>query len=112
MNTSMTGLRAWLVQRITALYLALFLVYALVHLTLSPPMSFDDWRAWVSHPGVSVAIALFFAALLLHAWIGIRDVILDYVHNVALRLVVLVGVGMVLVAQGLWVLRVLYGVNS
>ena len=112
MSSPLTGLRAWLVQRITAVYLAVFLLYLVAYFALKLPASYDDWRAWVGHDGVSVAIALFFVALLLHAWIGIRDVVLDYVHNLPLRLAVLVSVGLALVAQGLWVLHILYGVNS
>jgi len=108
-SSPLSGLRAWIVQRVTAVYVAAFLVYAAAYLMLAPPVSFEAWRAWVGSPAISVASALFFGALLLHAWIGIRDVVLDYVHPLPLRFVILVGVGLALVAQGIWVLRILYG---
>ncbi len=107
----MTGLRAWFVQRIAAVYLGLFIVYLLVHFAVDAPGSFEDWHAWMHQPGVSVAWILFFAALLLHAWVGMRDVVLDYVHHTALRLVVLVALGLFLLVQGLWALVVLFGVG-
>lgn len=108
----MTGLRAWFVQRVTAVYLGLFVVYLTFHFAVDAPNSFEDWHGWMRQPGVSVSWALFFAALLMHAWIGMRDVVLDYVHSVALRLVVLVMVAVFLVAQGFWALSVLFGAGS
>ena len=108
----MTGLRAWLVQRVTALYLGLFVIYLAFHFAVDSPTSFEDWVGWMRQPGVSVSWALFFGALLLHAWVGIRDVTLDYVHNTPLRLAVLVLIALLLAAQGFWALHVLFGAGS
>jgi succinate dehydrogenase / fumarate reductase membrane anchor subunit len=67
----------------------LFLVFALARLVLDAPSSYESWRRWVGGDAMRVATLLFFAALLLHAWVGLRDVVLDYVHPLALRLAVL-----------------------
>ncbi len=107
MSPPLTGLRAWLLQRITAVYLALFLVYFTGHLLLAPPAGYAQWRVWIGSTGMFLSVCLFFAALLLHAWVGIRDVVLDYVKPAGLRLVVLSLVGICLAAQGFWALRVL-----
>jgi succinate dehydrogenase / fumarate reductase membrane anchor subunit len=83
----LSGLRAWVVQRLSALYLLGFLVFLLATVaTNDAPWSHASWSAWVTSPGVSTGILLFFAALLLHVWVGVRDVILDYVHPLALRI--------------------------
>ncbi len=111
MSLPMTGLRAWFVQRVTAVYLGLFVLYLLVHFAVDAPNSFEDWHGWMRQPGVSVSWALLFAALLMHAWIGARDVVLDYVPSTSVRLVVLVMLAVFLVAQGFWALRVLFGVG-
>jgi succinate dehydrogenase / fumarate reductase membrane anchor subunit len=102
-----TGLRAWLVQRISAVYMLLFIAYLLAHFVVDPPRSYLAWRGWVTGDGVSIAAGVFFAALLLHAWIGLRDVTLDYVHPVAVRLLVLAVVGGGLLALAAWVVRIL-----
>jgi succinate dehydrogenase / fumarate reductase membrane anchor subunit len=104
------GLRGWVLQRLTALYLALFLVYLLAHLILSPPGSVHEWRAWVGDPLVNGAWAVFFAALLMHAWVGVRDVVMDYVGPAGLRLGVLFALGLYLFALGYWALVVLLAV--
>ncbi len=112
MSMQMTGLRAWLVQRIAAVYIGFFSLYLLVHFTTNAPGSYSEWLGWVGHPAIAVSWALFFTALLLHAWVGMRDVLLDYVHNTAARLVALIALALFLLAQGLWALTVLMGAGT
>ena len=108
MRRAVTGLRAWLVQRITAVYMLLFIVLFLVHAMVDPPHSYPAWRAWLMNPGVSIATGLFFAALLAHAWVGVRDVIMDYIHPTALRFCLLAFLGLGLATIGAWVVRILW----
>ncbi len=93
------GLRAWLLQRVSAVYLALYLLVFLAAMMIAPPHSYEDWRGWMAGPWSGMATALFFIALLLHAWVGVRDVIVDYVHPVAARLLLLTLVAGVLLAS-------------
>ena len=109
MRGPLTGLRAWLMQRLTAVYLAGFTLFLLAHFAWDAPVSFDAWRNWLLSPVVRVATALFFVALLLHAWVGVRDVILDYVHPLAVRLSLLAALASGLLATGVWMLGVLLG---
>ncbi len=102
------GLRAWIWQRVSALYMALYLLVFGSWLLFAPPESWLEWRDLVSNAAVNLATGLFFLALLLHAWVGGRDVILDYVHSLALRLALLAMMGLALAGSGLWMLRVLY----
>lgn len=101
------GLRDWLLQRICAVYLAGFLVYFMAHLVLQPVDSYQQWHDWIRHPLMAVASAGFIVALLLHGWVGMRDVVLDYVHALSLRLVVLSLIGLTFIGCGLWALRIL-----
>ncbi len=101
------GLRAWLLQRITAIYLGVYLVYLLVYFWLHPRPDYAQWRDWFAQPLVAIGSAGFFLALLLHGWVGVRDVILDYVHHLGLRLVILVMIAVLLIACGLWTVRIL-----
>lgn len=105
MTRKVSGFQAWVVQRLSAIYLAVYIIYLVGHFSLSPPASYAAWKAWLASPVVSVSLALFFVSLLLHAWIGIRDVVIDYIHLLALRLIVLSGVAMTLMASGFWILR-------
>ncbi len=102
------GLRAWLWQRASALYMAGYLLAMVGYLAVAPPESWLEWRDLVANAAVNLATGLFFAALLIHAWVGGRDVIIDYVHPLALRLALLGAMGLVLAGSGLWMLKALY----
>jgi len=107
LKKALSGLRAWLVQRVTAVYMLLFVVVTLLHFVLDRPHFYDEWRAWLTGPLTRTATVLFFIALLLHAWVGLRDVMLDYVRPLAVRVTLLAALAFALVGLGLWVMRVL-----
>lgn len=112
MSRRAQGLRAWLWQRLSAVYMLGYAVYAAGHLYLSPPQSYPEWRDWMADPFVSLVTALFFSAMLLHAWVGIRDVVIDYVGALFMRLALLAVTGLGLAGAGLWVLKVLYALGD
>lgn len=96
-----TGLRAWSVQRVSAFYILLFVLMLLLRFAIVPPRSFEVWEAWWRMPAVTIATLIFFVALCAHAWVGARDVILDYVGPAAIRVVVLALVALALIAIGI-----------
>jgi succinate dehydrogenase / fumarate reductase membrane anchor subunit len=107
MSRKASGFRAWLIQRISAIYLAVYFIYLFIHFSMSPPTEYAQWRAWLADPFISISMMLFFLALLMHAWIGVRDVVIDYVHRLPLRLTVLTAIAILLVGCGFMVMRTL-----
>ena len=112
MSRRSNGLRAWILQRLTAVYMAVYLVFFIYHITTAPPLSYVAWRNWMSGSVVSITSALFFLGVLVHAWVGIRDVVMDYVKPIALRFSLLALIGLILLACGLWVLKILIQVSQ
>lgn len=108
MKKAVTGLRAWLVQRVTALYMLFFVIFLAAHFLIDPPQSYLAWRSWMLSPSVSSAFVVFSAALLAHVWVGIRDVILDYVQPIGVRVLGLALLGFGLCGLGAWVIRILW----
>lgn len=104
-----SGLKAWLIQRLSAVYMVLYLAYFAFHMLVSPPLDYIGWKAFIAAPGMSVATLLLFGLLLLHAWVGMRDVVMDYVHAYATRLALLIAVAGVLTVMGVWVVQILAG---
>ncbi|MCG6895558.1 MAG: succinate dehydrogenase, hydrophobic membrane anchor protein [Thiocapsa sp.] len=102
MSRQASGLMAWVVQRATSVYLAIFLTYLLVHFVFNAPAGHAALVNWVAHPVVALSLLLFVPVLLAHAWVGIRDVLIDYVHNLGLRLGLLTLVAFTFIASGLW----------
>lgn len=107
MKRAVTGLRAWLVQRVSATFMLLFILFLLGHFLFDRPHSYWAWHDWMLGPAVSIAALVFFAALIAHVWVGLRDVVMDYVHPVAARVAVLALLGLGLTAIGVWGIRIL-----
>ncbi|MGH8800715.1 MAG: succinate dehydrogenase, hydrophobic membrane anchor protein [Casimicrobiaceae bacterium] len=112
MRRVLSGLRALLVQRVAAVYMLFFTLFVLAHFLFDAPQSYASWHHWMMNPGVNVATSVFFAALLAHAWVGLRDVILDYVHPFALRATILALLALALTGIGMWVIRILWLANT
>ena len=107
MSRAAQGLRAWLLQRFTAIYLAIYLAAVFAYGASGDGFSYAEWRSWLGGPLMGVATAVFALALLLHVWVGIRDVLIDYVHAVWLRLLLMAVTALLLLSSLLWIVRAL-----
>lgn len=107
MSRQASGLWAWVFQRLTAILLLLYFTYLLLSLGFAPPENYLQWVDWVRQPSTSIGLALFAGALLLHAWVGVRDAIIDYVHPIGARVAALTLLVLWLAGTGLWLLMVL-----
>ncbi|MDD5330990.1 MAG: succinate dehydrogenase, hydrophobic membrane anchor protein [Sulfuricella sp.] len=105
------GLRDWLMQRVTAVAMALYAVFLTAFLLTHQPLQYADWSGLFHHPWMRLASLLFLLSLYLHAWVGVRDILMDYVHPVALRLAAEVLAILVLVAYAAWSVQILWGLQ-
>jgi succinate dehydrogenase / fumarate reductase membrane anchor subunit len=101
------GLRPWVIQRVSAVYIVFFIVYAGVCLVTADATGYNAWMSWLYSPLNTTVTGIFIIALLFHSWIGVRDVVLDYVHNIMLRIFVLGLLLGVLIGSALWSFRIL-----
>lgn len=106
MKFKATGLAAWWVQRASAVYMLLFTLFFFASLWLHPRTSYLSWRDWIGQPAMSLALLAFFAALLCHMWVGLRDVLLDYARPAGLRTFLMGTLGLSLVVTAGWVVRI------
>lgn len=79
------GMRAWLTQRLTGLVMAIYAVIAFVRFLLMQPNYYEAWVNFFQPWWWRVASLLFWIALSMHAWLGIREVFKDYVPNSNVR---------------------------
>ncbi len=98
----LSGHRAFLLQRLSALVLLAGLAAGALRIAFGPPVTFAQWQAWSAQPLGAAILVVLSLALLAHAWVGIRDVILDYIHPSGLRLAALGGSAAGLVVLALW----------
>ena len=107
MSKQVQGLLPWIWQRVSAVYLALFLIYIVVSVMTLERFDYQHWFTWVVHPVNSIFIYIGFLMLFTHAWVGIKDVIMDYIHPIVIRALALMLIGLGLLACLLWLSRVL-----
>ena len=91
-----------------ALYTLLFLC-ALID---ANRVDFTAWRQLFAPQWMKLATLLFLVSLYLHAWIGVRNIFMDYVKSSALRLVLYVLVIAALIAYTGWSAQILWGING
>lgn len=103
------GLRDWLSQRVTAALMALFTIAVLVQvLFTSGPIGYDKWAGIFSAQWMKFITFALFVALAWHVWVGVRDIFMDYIKPVGVRLVLQVFTIVWLVGCTGWATQVLW----
>ncbi len=103
------GLRDWLSQRVTAALMALFTMVVLAQLLLKKgPVGYDLWAGIFSAQWMKVLTFVIIIALLYHVWVGVRDIWMDYVKSVAVRLSLQIFSIVWLVGCAGWAIQVLW----
>jgi len=103
----LSGQRAWLLQRLSAALMVVYLIYVVQHLLFRPPTDFAAWQTWWRGGFMALSSTFFLLALILHAWVGGRDIILDYVRPLGARITMLCLLGAFLIFCTLWAIRIL-----
>jgi succinate dehydrogenase / fumarate reductase, membrane anchor subunit len=80
------GSRDWLSQRVTAVLMAAFTVVLVVQVLLPGEMGYYKWAGIFAPQWMKVLSFVVIVALAWHAWVGIRDIWMDYVKPAGIRL--------------------------
>jgi len=80
------GLRDWLAQRVTAVIMAIYTFVMLARFLLARDFSYDGWASMFAAQWMKLATFVALLALAYHAWVGVRDIWMDYVKPVSVRL--------------------------
>ena len=102
------GLRDWLAQRITAVIMAAYSVIVVIVLMLNKNITYSVWRDLFAQGWMRVATLLFAASLAWHAWVGVRDILMDYVKPAGLRLALEVMALLTIGAYVGWTIQILW----
>jgi len=103
------GLRDWLAQRVTAVLMALFTLVVLAQVILTKgPIGYDKWAGIFSSQWMKVLTFSVIVAMLYHVWVGVRDIWMDYVKPVSIRLSLQVVSIVWLVGCAGWAIQVLW----
>lgn len=110
------GLSDWLVQRASAVLLALYTVGLIGYLLCNPGLEYEAWKALMTSTPMLIINTLVVLAVAAHAWIGLWIVTTDYLTRTQLggaatgaRLLVQSLVVLVLLVYVLWGLLMIWG---
>jgi succinate dehydrogenase / fumarate reductase membrane anchor subunit len=81
----------FIVQRVTAVIMAVYTIVLFLGIMFTADLNFESWRhlftfTWFALPVGQLLATLAFLSLAWHAWIGVRDIWMDYVRSAGLRL--------------------------
>ncbi len=102
------GFRDWLAQRVTAVLMALFTLVLVAQLLFGAKLGYERWSAIFSAQWMKTLTFVTIVSLLIHVWIGMRDVWMDYVKPVGIKLALQVFTLAWLVACAGWAVQVLW----
>ena len=102
------GLRDWLAQRITAVIMAVYSVILVALLLRGSPIRYDAWKELFSQGWMRVATLLFAVSVAWHMWVGIRDILMDYVKPDGWRLALQVMTLLTIAAYVGWTIQILW----
>jgi succinate dehydrogenase / fumarate reductase, membrane anchor subunit len=103
------GWQDWLVQRVTAVIMVLFSVVIIGFFVLKGGTTFAEWKDLFRAPLFRILALLFFLSVYYHAWIGIKDVLMDYVKPTGMRLTIQVAVLLFLLGCSIWTVTIIWG---
>ena len=108
-SLTQSGVRDFLFQRISAVYMAVFLLGFVGYLFLHPISDFYSWHLLFESVFVKVAVFFFFLSLMIHAWIGVWMIATDYLKDYMTRLMFLILVMGLLLVSLVWAVAILWG---
>jgi succinate dehydrogenase / fumarate reductase membrane anchor subunit len=102
------GLRDWLAQRVTAIVMALYTLLFVGLLIAVPKIDYVAWLQLFTPQWMKLATLLFLLSLYLHAWVGMRNIFMDYVKHGGLRLALYALVIAALIVYAGWSVQILW----
>lgn len=109
-SLTVSGLRDWLIQRVSAVLIGVYVLFLLGYIMFCPSFDFPSWQALFTHTAMRVATIMVLVATLLHVYIGMWTISTDYLKNTAVRIAFQSIVRLSLVACVIWGIIIVWGV--
>lgn len=102
------GSRDWLLQRVTAILMTIYLIVLVSVLCITAPQNYAEWKGLFQSQWLRIATFVFFMGMFWHAWVGVRNVLMDYVHSMSIRLMMQIAVVTALLFYLVWTAEILW----
>ncbi|MCT4700749.1 succinate dehydrogenase membrane anchor subunit [Enterobacteriaceae bacterium H20N1] len=80
------GVHDFLLVRATAIVITLYIIYMIGFFAVTGELTYEVWSGFFASAFTKVFTLLTLFSILIHAWIGMWQVLTDYVKSVAIRL--------------------------
>jgi succinate dehydrogenase / fumarate reductase membrane anchor subunit len=104
------GLKDWMAQRVTAVLMVVYTVVLLGAFLTGQNFTYEGWAGVFAQQWFKLFSLATFAGLYYHAWVGMRDIWMDYVKSVGLRLTLQIATILWLVVCAAWTVQILWSV--
>jgi succinate dehydrogenase / fumarate reductase membrane anchor subunit len=112
-----SGLYDWLVQRVSAVVLLLWVVFVAYFVATTTPLTYASWQQLFAQTWMRIFTLAAVLALCAHAWIGMWTISTDYFTTAllgskatAVRLLFQIVTLMILVVYLLWSVQILWSI--
>ena len=104
------GLKDWLAQRLTAIVMIIYTVILLIAFLFGHDFSYVGWASMFAQQWFKLATFVMFVALFYHAWVGMREILMDYAKPAGLRLILQLATIVCLTACAGWAAQIIWRV--
>jgi len=113
-----SGLYDWLIQRVSAVVLAVYALFLVGFLVLHPDLTYQEWSGLFDQLWMRVFSLLVLVSSVAHGWIGLWSVLTDYITTrmignsaLGLRMLALLLYALVCITILIWGIEILWGVS-
>lgn len=116
-NLGRSGVYDWLIQRASAVIMALYTIFIVAYVLITPELDYAQWQALFGQLWMRVFTLMTLLSIVAHAWIGLWAVLTDYLTErmmgnkaTVLRLLAQALLAVVAITYTLWGVEIIWGV--
>ncbi|CAH0250524.1 succinate dehydrogenase membrane anchor subunit [Erwinia aphidicola] len=103
------GIHDWLLLRAAAMVMTLYVLYILGFIVMSGTLTYDIWRGFFASSFTKVFTLLTLFSILVHGWIGMWQVLTDYIKPLAMRMMLQLVIVVALLVYAIYGTVVVWG---
>nr|WP_315253280.1 succinate dehydrogenase, hydrophobic membrane anchor protein [uncultured Duganella sp.] len=104
------GMRDWLAQRVTAVIMVVYTAALVLSFLTGQNFTYEGWAGLFAQQWFKLLTAVTLIGLFYHAWVGMRDVWMDYVRAIGLRLFLQIATMAWLIGCAVWSIQIIWSV--
>ncbi|MFT4766849.1 MAG: succinate dehydrogenase / fumarate reductase membrane anchor subunit [Oleispira sp.] len=108
-NLGRSGLYDWVIQRATAVILAVYTLFLLGFIIAHPDLLYSDWQQLFANTAMKIASLLALVSICAHGWIGMWTIATDYIKPTGIRLIFLLATAAFVFVYLVWGIDILWG---